>query len=188
METKKEDTMNIKDFIGRFESACTAMVIVNEEEKCNLFWSYLRGKAMALWINPAYHSITVNNWRILKESQNCFRRKLKQSLDFAERCVMEMREFIKSIDGLADDQYDTSLIPQPRKPSTETQNVEWSSTPLPKDTFWWELIKPSKSCWWRLSQWHSPKPSEMPWSWNWSMRPTVPGLKKGLWIRSKSNV
>jgi hypothetical protein len=28
----------------------------------------------------------------------------------------------------------------------------------------------------------------MPWSWNWSMRPTVPGLKKGLWIRSKSNV
>jgi hypothetical protein len=27
METKKEDTMNIKDFIGRFESACTAMVI-----------------------------------------------------------------------------------------------------------------------------------------------------------------
>jgi hypothetical protein len=67
---KKEDTMNIKDFIGRFESACTAMVIVNEEEKCNLCRSYLRGKAMALWINPAYHSIIVNNWRTLKESQN----------------------------------------------------------------------------------------------------------------------
>jgi hypothetical protein len=44
---EKEDTVNIKDFIARFESACTAMGLVNKEEKCNLFGSYLRGKATA---------------------------------------------------------------------------------------------------------------------------------------------
>jgi hypothetical protein len=60
------------------------------------------------------------------KSQNCFKRKLKWSLDFAERCIMEMQEFIESIDGPADDQYDTKNLAhtQPRKPSTETQNVE----------------------------------------------------------------
>lgn len=33
---EKEDTMNSKDFITSFESICTAMVLLNEEEKCNL--------------------------------------------------------------------------------------------------------------------------------------------------------
>ena len=33
---EKEDTMNSKDFITSFESTCTAMVLLNEEEKCNL--------------------------------------------------------------------------------------------------------------------------------------------------------
>jgi hypothetical protein len=46
---KIADTMNIKDFIARFESACTAMGLINEEEKCNLFGSYLRSKAMAIY-------------------------------------------------------------------------------------------------------------------------------------------
>ena len=55
---KKEDTINIKDFIDRFESACTAMELNKEQEKCNLFG---RGKATALWINAAYHDVTVNN-------------------------------------------------------------------------------------------------------------------------------
>jgi hypothetical protein len=40
---EKEDTMNIKDFINRFESACTAIGLANEAEKCNIFGSYLRG-------------------------------------------------------------------------------------------------------------------------------------------------
>jgi hypothetical protein len=35
--------MNIKDFLARFESACNAMGLVNDAEKCNLFGSYLRG-------------------------------------------------------------------------------------------------------------------------------------------------
>ncbi len=33
---EKEDTMNSKDFITSFESTCTAMVLLDEEEKCNL--------------------------------------------------------------------------------------------------------------------------------------------------------
>ncbi len=48
---EKEDTMNIKEFILGFESAYTAMELISEEEKCNLFGSYLRGKARALWLN-----------------------------------------------------------------------------------------------------------------------------------------
>jgi hypothetical protein len=50
--------MNIKGFIARFESACTAMGLIKKQEKCNLFG---RGKATALWINAAYHDVTVNN-------------------------------------------------------------------------------------------------------------------------------
>jgi hypothetical protein len=41
---EKEDSMNIKDFITRFESASTAMGLANDAEKCKLFGSYLRGR------------------------------------------------------------------------------------------------------------------------------------------------
>ena len=64
---KKEDTINIKDFIDRFESACTAMELNKEQEKCNLFVSFLRGEATALYINATNHGMTVNNRRSVKE-------------------------------------------------------------------------------------------------------------------------
>jgi hypothetical protein len=58
MEMKKKILSTSKRFIARFESACTAMGLIKKQEKCNLFG---RGKATALWINAAYHDVTVNN-------------------------------------------------------------------------------------------------------------------------------
>ena len=63
---EKEDTMNIKDFLTRFESACNAMGLVNDAEKCNLFGSYLRGRAMAMWMNASYQGVNINSWRSVK--------------------------------------------------------------------------------------------------------------------------
>ena len=60
---EKEDTMNIKDFLTRFESACNAMGLVKDAEKCNLFGSYLRGRASALWMNAQYEGVNVETWR-----------------------------------------------------------------------------------------------------------------------------
>ena len=64
---EKEDTMNIKDFLARFESACNAMGLGNDAEKCNLFGSYLRGRATAMWMNAQYEGVDVNDWRSVKE-------------------------------------------------------------------------------------------------------------------------
>ena len=64
---EKEDTMNIKDFITRFESACNAMGLGNDAEKCNLFGSYLKGCATAMWMNAAYKGVDVDSWRSIKE-------------------------------------------------------------------------------------------------------------------------
>jgi hypothetical protein len=64
---EKEDTMNIKDFLARFESACNAMGLGNDAEKCNLFGSYLRGRATAMWMNAQYEGVNVNDWRSVKE-------------------------------------------------------------------------------------------------------------------------
>ena len=59
--------MNIKDFLTRFESACNAMGLGNDAEKCNLFGSYLRGRATAMWMNAQYEGVNVNDWRSVKE-------------------------------------------------------------------------------------------------------------------------
>jgi|FrelakmetLWP11LW_1041352.scaffolds.fasta_scaffold55190_2 hypothetical protein len=64
---EKEDTMKIKDFITRFESACTAMGLADDAEKCNLFGSYLRGCATAMWMNASYQGVNINNWRSVKD-------------------------------------------------------------------------------------------------------------------------
>ena len=64
---EKEDTMNIKDFITRFESACNTMGLGNDAEKCNLFGSYLRGCATAMWMNPSYQGVEINSWRSVKD-------------------------------------------------------------------------------------------------------------------------
>jgi hypothetical protein len=64
---KKEDTMNIKDFITRFESACTAMGLANDAEKCNLFGSHLIGRATAMWMNATYQGVDVDSWRSVKK-------------------------------------------------------------------------------------------------------------------------
>ncbi len=64
---KKEDTMNIKDFITRFESACTAMGLTDDAEKCNLFGSYLKGRATGMWLNASYKGVDVNSWRSVKD-------------------------------------------------------------------------------------------------------------------------
>jgi hypothetical protein len=62
---KKEDIMNIKDFITRFKSACNAMGLAEDAEKCNIFGSYLRGRATAMWMNATYKG--VYNWRSVQE-------------------------------------------------------------------------------------------------------------------------
>jgi hypothetical protein len=64
---EKEDTMNIKDFITGFESACNAMGLGNDVEKCNLFGSFLRGWATAMWMNAQYEGVDIDNWRSVKE-------------------------------------------------------------------------------------------------------------------------
>ena len=64
---KKEDTMNIKDFIARFESACNAMGLAVDAEKCNLFGSYLRGRASAMWMNAQFQGVEVDTWINVKE-------------------------------------------------------------------------------------------------------------------------
>jgi hypothetical protein len=64
---EKEDTMNIKDFITRFESACTAMGLADDVEKFNLFGSYLRGRATGMWMNASYQGVNIHNWRSVKD-------------------------------------------------------------------------------------------------------------------------
>jgi hypothetical protein len=43
------------------------MGLVNDAEKCNLFGSYLRGRASALWMNAQYESVNVETWRTIKD-------------------------------------------------------------------------------------------------------------------------
>ncbi len=84
-----------------------------------------------------------------------FQEKGETVSDFAKRCITEMWEFIDSIDKPADDQFDADYLAH-NKPSTETPSIEWLSMLLPKDVFWWESIKASKSHWYRRIQLHSP--------------------------------
>ena len=138
---EKEDTMNIKDFIARFEAACTAMGMVNEEEKCNLFGSYLRGSATKLWINADYHGVTIDNWNSVKThflirykgkvETNTFchqipklnQEKNESVSDFAERCITDMREFMESISLPAEALFNAGYNAQTAAQKTQAANT-----------------------------------------------------------------
>lgn len=112
---EKEDTMNIKDFLTRFESACNAMGLNNDAEKCNLFGSYLRGRASAMWMNAKFQGIETDTWRNVKDHfmiryrgktetttfchqiPRLVQDKTETVSDFAERCITEMREFAEAM-------------------------------------------------------------------------------------------
>jgi hypothetical protein len=43
------------------------MGLADDVEKCNLFGSYLRGRAMAMWMNASNQGVNINNWRSVKD-------------------------------------------------------------------------------------------------------------------------
>ena len=139
---KKEDTMNIKDFITRFESACNAMGLVNDAEKCNLFGSYLRGRATAMWMNAQYKGVNVDNWRSVKEHfmiryrgkteittfchqlPKLVQDKTETVSDFTERCITEMREFVDAMPLPADRFFSAGYLALPAGEWTQARNAE----------------------------------------------------------------
>jgi hypothetical protein len=139
---KKEDTMNIKDFITRFESACNAMGLGNDAEKCNLFGSYLRGCAMAMWMNAAYEGVEVHNWRRVKEHfmiryrgktetttfchqlPKLVQDKTETVSDFAERCITEMQKFLDTMPLPANGFFTTAYLALPAGDWTQARSAE----------------------------------------------------------------
>jgi hypothetical protein len=123
--------MNIKGFIARFESACTAMGLIKKQEKCNLFG---RGKATALWINAAYHDAKehfmfrnkgkAETNRFCHQIPKLSQEKGETDSDFAKRCITEMREFIDSIDKPADDQFPDDNIALTTTQQIQTRDTE----------------------------------------------------------------
>ncbi len=116
---------------------CTAIGLNNDAEKCNLFGSYLRGKASVLRINAKYNGVTVDNWRSMKDhfmlrykgqvktNTFChqitkrFQEKTETVSDFAERCITGMQEFIDSIAHPANTNYDAEYLAQTRAHQNE---------------------------------------------------------------------
>ncbi len=64
--TKKEDSLTVKEFIKRFESATDSMALVNQEEKCKMFANYLRGPAFLTWETMVKWKEDVRNWDNVK--------------------------------------------------------------------------------------------------------------------------
>ena len=116
----KEDTMNIKDFIHRFEVSCEAMGLNNDGEKCRIFGSYLRGKATALWKVMEHYRINDQVWAEVKDyfltrykgkpqpdalvhkMTRLSQDKNESVNDFATRCITEIGDMTR-ICGNADD-------------------------------------------------------------------------------------
>jgi hypothetical protein len=128
---EKEDTENIKDFITRFKSACNSLGLAEVAEKCNLFRSYLRGRATAMWMNATYKGLNVYNWRSVKEHFMIqYRRKVETTTfchqilkliqdktetvsDFAKQCITEMREFVDAMPNPANRLYTAAYLALP---------------------------------------------------------------------------
>jgi hypothetical protein len=128
---EKEDTENIKDFITRFKSACNSLGLAEVAEKCNLFRSYLRGRATAMWMNATYKVVNIYNWRSVKEHFMIqYRRKVETTTfchqilkliqdktetvsDFAKQCITEMREFVDAMPNPANRLYTAAYLALP---------------------------------------------------------------------------
>ena len=161
------------------------MWLNNEQEKCNLFGKYLRKKATALWIKAAYHGVTVNNWRSVKEHfmfrykgkvetntfchqiPKLFQEKGETVSDFTKRCITEMQEFINSIDKPADDQFDADNFAHTRAQQTQYRDTEcWVIIEaLAKGCFLMGVYQAIKVTLCRRIQLRSLKPSKKPWNW-----------------------
>ena len=61
-----EDSINVNNFLKRFETAATSMNLVDQAEKCNLFSNYLRGPAADTWDNLKFMGIDNKNWNDVK--------------------------------------------------------------------------------------------------------------------------
>jgi hypothetical protein len=138
---EKEETMNIKDFITRFESACNAMGLAEDAEKCNLFGSCLRGRATAMWMNAANEGVNVDIWRSVKEHfmiryrgktetttfchqiPKLIQDKIETVSDFAERCIKEMQELVDTMPNLADRFYTAAYLALPAADRTQARNA-----------------------------------------------------------------
>jgi len=65
--SSKDDTMDIVEFLRRFEASAEAMNLVDQPEKCNIFSSYLRGNAAKKWEMMTYFKKTKTDWASVKE-------------------------------------------------------------------------------------------------------------------------
>ena len=63
----KEDLLDIKEMICRFENSAEAMGLANNAEKCNMFSNYLRGPAAVIWENMDNYLENRMNWANVKK-------------------------------------------------------------------------------------------------------------------------
>ena len=65
---KKDDSLQIKEFIKRFESATASMNLVDDAEKCKMFANYLRGPATMMFENMKALGDDVEDWDFVKDT------------------------------------------------------------------------------------------------------------------------
>jgi hypothetical protein len=123
--------MNIKDFITRFESACNPMGLGNDAEKCNLFGSYLRGRACRCWQLRSIKEHFMIRYRGKTETTTFCHQlpklvqdKTESVSDFAERCIMEMQEFVDAMPLPADRFFSAGYLALPAGERTQARNAE----------------------------------------------------------------
>jgi len=63
---KKDDTIQIKEMIRRFENSADAMGLNDQAEKCLMFSNYLRGPAAALWDTMKFWNVDKTVWLTVK--------------------------------------------------------------------------------------------------------------------------
>jgi hypothetical protein len=63
----KEDALDIKEMISRFENSADAMGLADNAEKCNMFGNYLRGPAAILWEGMELYGELKVDWESVKK-------------------------------------------------------------------------------------------------------------------------
>ena len=111
----KEDALDIKEMIRRFENSADAMGLADNAEKCNMFGNYLRGPAAVIWEGMDFYGESKVDWNsvkkyFLKEYQGevdveTFTFKIgkliqgsnESAVNFGGRCLQSVYEQYKSI-------------------------------------------------------------------------------------------
>ena len=117
----KEDALDIKEMIRRFENSADAMGLADNAEKCNMFGNYLRGPAAVIWEGMDFYGESKVDWNsvkkyFLKEYQGevdveTFTFKIakliqgsnESAVNFGGRCLQSVYEQYKSIPAPAAD-------------------------------------------------------------------------------------